>query len=175
MPTPWQQVQQLGPLVVRRVASWNISTSKSVCKSENWSQVVMTKIMTPQDSRAEGMVGPALQACIAKLAADTEAEDLAVSTGLLQHLTPSQKHLAALHHHVQAGSLAAAAACASNFTRCYLSYLSYLTCLTCHTCLTHNFVPRTKQAMFHCHLSNRVYYACTLTLRCIIVHYVLHG
>lgn len=63
--------------------------------------MLVTEIMTPQDSRAEGLVGPALQACLARLAADTEAEELAAATRLLQHLVPSQKHLVALHHHVQ--------------------------------------------------------------------------
>ena len=63
--------------------------------------MLVTDIMTPQDSRAEGLVGPALQACLAKLAADTEAEDLKAATGLLQHLVPSQKHLTALQHYVQ--------------------------------------------------------------------------
>lgn len=63
--------------------------------------------MTPQDSRAEGLVGPALQACLVQLAAASEADsahqDLAAATQLLQHLTPSQKHLTTLHHHVQVG------------------------------------------------------------------------
>lgn len=61
--------------------------------------------MTPQDLRAEGLVGPALQACLVKLAAsseaDPEAEDLTAALGLLQHLMPSQKHLTTLQHHVQ--------------------------------------------------------------------------
>lgn len=46
-------------------------------------------------------MGPALQACLAKLAANTEAEDLIAATGLLQHLVPSQKHLTALQRYVQ--------------------------------------------------------------------------
>ena len=61
--------------------------------------------MTPQDLRAEGLVGPALQACLVKLAdgleADPEAEDLAATLVLLQHFMPSQKHLTTLQHHVQ--------------------------------------------------------------------------
>ena len=69
--------------------------------SKSWSQVLVTELMTTQDSRAEGLVGPALQACLTKLAADTEADDLAAATGLLQHLVPSQKHLTALQQHVQ--------------------------------------------------------------------------
>ena len=61
----------------------------------------MTELMTAQDSRAEGLVGPVLQACLAKLAANAEADDLAAATGFLQHLVPSQKHLTALQHYVQ--------------------------------------------------------------------------
>ena len=60
--------------------------------------------MTPKTQGQRAWWGPALQACFARLAADTEAEELAAATGLLQHLTPSQKHLAALHHHLQVPS-----------------------------------------------------------------------
>lgn len=70
-----------------------------------WQQVLVREIMTPQDSRAEGLVGPALQACLVQLAAALEADsahqDLAAATQLLQHLIPSHKHLTMLHHYVQ--------------------------------------------------------------------------
>lgn len=66
-----------------------------------WLQVLVAEFLTPEDSKAEGMVGPALQACLAMLTASAEAEDLAASTKLLQHLIPSQKHLAMLQQHMQ--------------------------------------------------------------------------
>ena len=65
--------------------------------------MLVTEILTPEDSKAEGMVGPALQACLAMLAAPAEADNLAASTELLQHLIPSHKHLVMFHQYMQVG------------------------------------------------------------------------
>ena len=65
-------------------------------------QVLQTDILTLEDWRAEGMVGPALQTCLAMMTADAEADGLEAATGLLQHLIPSHKHLSTLHQHIKA-------------------------------------------------------------------------
>lgn len=56
--------------------------------------------MTVPDRSADGLVGIALQSCLAMLTADC-SQDAVASAEFLVHLTPSQKHLALLQRHLQ--------------------------------------------------------------------------
>ena len=103
----------VGASVSRSSLMLSVVTSSLACKTSGQArsivvqfahdlfllQIVVTELMTGADLKADAVVTPALQACLAMLPAETEGKEAAAD--LLQYLTPSQKHLTMLQKHVQ--------------------------------------------------------------------------